>query len=234
MADNYLNRLGEARITTSLLYETSGVSLPVSIWLGLEDLAIRFYILPIQQVNTFRGPKYFQTVGPNGWSGIDCLWAMKDYGSINQAVICANIPAESHTALSSNSDVLSVPVNLDGTLTAGARDVAQTFLETYNIPAGWINIGMTYRVVLRTITAFFLYFQRVNGILGHDITLPGGWLDLQYQQVSTEIQTAMLQAAQSFGYNTSGLQPTTTMRTILKYMADEWDSTPIYFGLATL
>ena len=47
MADNnYLNRLGEKRIKTSLLYETSGVRIPVSDWLFKEttELAIAWFI----------------------------------------------------------------------------------------------------------------------------------------------------------------------------------------------
>jgi hypothetical protein len=197
-------------------------------------MTIHYYILPIEVGSGTRGPKYFSWRLDPDPPGITCPWSMKDYGSINQAVICADISAADHTAISAHADVLSIPTNLDTTLTTSTRNAARTFCATYNIPGGWINTSMTYRAVLRTITAFFLYFQRVTGILGHGITLPSGWLDLQFQQVSSGIQTAMVQAATDMGFSTANLQPTTTMRAILKYMADAWGSTPIMFGIATI
>jgi hypothetical protein len=193
-------------------------------------MTIRYYILPIERL-PFRKPKYFSW---RGSPGISCPWSMKDYGDIDQAIICADILAADHTALIANADVLSIPVNVDSALTVSARNTARTFLETYNIPAGWINTGMTYRAVLRTITAFFLYMQRVTGLLGHGITLPVGWADLTMTQVPADIRDAMTQAAASFGYDYSWVTGTTTVRQVLKGMADAWGVQPILFGLAAL
>jgi hypothetical protein len=197
---------------------------------------IRYYILPIVRDATLtqRGPKYFQWGrGPDKIGTIDCQWSLKDYGSIDQAVACAYLSAAQHATVSANSDVLSLPVNIDTTMTAGAVSAAQTFLETYNIPAGWINTGDTYRATLRTITAFFLYLQRVNGIAGN-FTLPSNWANLTMSQVPTDIRDAMAEAATSFGYDYSAVTGTTTVRTVLKAMADDWGTQPILFGFATL
>lgn len=197
-------------------------------------MTIRYYILPIvRTVGGMRTAKYF-AYPKGGLSGIVCPWTMKDYGDIDQAIICADIQDADHTALVANADVLAAPVNIDSTMTTGAVSTAQTFLETYNIPADWINTGDTYRAVLRTITAFFLYMQRVTYFLGHSITLPGNWANLQMSQVPADIRNAMGQAATSFGYDYSWVVGTTTVRQVLKGMADAWGVQPILFGLATL
>jgi hypothetical protein len=203
-----------------------------------KKMTIRFYILPIE-VNPFgkRRPKYIHYMGDTDPTLISCPFGMRDYGSINQCVMCADISATDHTSLSSHSDVLSVPVNIDGTLNVSARNSTRTFLETYNIPGSWVTTGMTYRSVLRTITGFFIYFILVNTILGRDIELPASWLDLQMQEISQSIQTAMVQAAQqetTVHYDFSGVTPTTTMRQILKVMGDAWASTPIGLVIAIL
>jgi hypothetical protein len=199
-------------------------------------MTIRYYILPIVVYNGVRGPAYFSgwPMGPDKHPGINCQWSMKDYGSINEAVLCADILAADHTALIVNTDVLAIPINIDSTLTVSARNAARTFLETYNVPAGWVNTGMTYRSVLRTVTGFFLFFQRVTAVLGRDINLPAGWLDIQIQNVAADIRAALQQAATEAGYDYSAVQPTTTMRIILKALADNWGNAPIYFGIATL
>lgn len=195
-------------------------------------MTVRYYVLPIEQIGNARGPKYFSwKMNPNG---IKCPWSMKDYGSINQAVICADIAAADHTSLAANADVLSVPVNVDQTLNTNAVTTAVTFLENYNIPAGWITTGLTNRTVLRTVTAFFLFFQRVTAILGRNIDLPANWLNYQIQNISAEIRNAMAQAADELDFDYSAVTGTTTMRQILKGMADAWGSTSILFGLATL
>ena len=199
-------------------------------------MTIRFYILPIDVYNGVRGPKYF-----GGWparavqhAGFACPWSMKDFGSINEAVLCADIAAADHTTLEANADVLSIPTNIDSTLNTTARNAARTFCVTYNLPGTWINTGMTYRTVLRTVCGFFFFFQRVTGILGHDINLTTGWLDLQVQNIPADIRQAMADAATQKGYDYSMVTGTTTMRVILKAMADAWGTQPIYFGLASL
>jgi hypothetical protein len=159
---------------------------------------------------------------------------MKDYGDIDQAIMCTYISAADHATVSANSDVLALPVHIDTTMSAGAVSAAQTFLETYNIPANWINTGDTYRATLRITTAFFLFMQRTTGILGHGITLPGNWANLTMANVPVDIRDAMAAAADSFGYDYSWVTDSTTVRQVLKGMADAWGTQPILFGFATL
>jgi hypothetical protein len=166
--------------------------------------------------------------------GIDCPWSMKDYGMINYAVLAADIADADHTALVAHTDVLAIPINLDSTMTAGAVNTAKAFLENWNIPAGWINTGVTYRSVLRTITSMFLFMQRVTAILGHTVDVGTISLSTQVRNIPVDIRNALAQAASEMGYNYSAVTGTTTLRTVLKAMADAWGSQPIYFGFVTL
>jgi hypothetical protein len=53
MTDNYLNILGESRVKASLLYETSGVSMPISAWIfSVEGGSIVLVLQNISNINT--------------------------------------------------------------------------------------------------------------------------------------------------------------------------------------
>lgn len=195
-------------------------------------MAIRYYILPIETVGTGRGPMYLQW--RFGTGTIACPWAMVDYGLIDQAVVATDISDADHATLAAAADVLSIPVNLDNTLTLAARNSARTWLENVGIPAGWVNTGMTYREVLRTVTALFLFMQRVCAILGRTITVRAGALDTQFRNLPADVQAAIIQAADEQGFDRSGISNTTTLRVILKLMADAWQDRPILFGFTQL
>lgn len=200
-------------------------------------MTVRFYIEPLERnaAGNQRGPKYFNwRFDPDPPALVTTTWSILDYGDIDRCVICAEMSTAQHNALVANADVLALPANLDSTYTVATRNAARTFLEQYNIPAGWISTGMTYRISLRIVSALFLYMQRVSTIIGHSLTLPDGWLDLTVSQIPAEIRDAMAQAASEQGFDYSSVTGSTTVRAVLKVMADAWGATPIQFSLATL
>jgi hypothetical protein len=195
-------------------------------------MTIRYYIVPIERVDLGRGPKYFKW--RLGTGTITCQWAMVDYGQVDQAVVAADISDADHATLAAASDVMTLPVNLDANMTAGAVNTAQTWLESIGVPAGWINAGLTYREVLRTVTALFLFVQRVCAILGRAITITQAGLNTQFRNLPADVRAAITQAADEQGFNRTGISNTTTMRNILKLMADAWEDKPILFGFTSL
>lgn len=193
-------------------------------------MTIRFYILPIIVFNGMRGPKYFQ-FGPKGGDkspGINCWWSMKDYGLIDQCVICADISDADHTAVADNPDVMAIPVNLDNNLTAGAVTTATNYLESVNIPADWVSVLDTYRSVLRSVVGLFMFMQRVTAIRGVPIDWVSINLQTRWRDIPTNWQNAMIQAATELGFSTDGVTNTVRLRAILKAMADRWTE-PIKF-----
>lgn len=198
-------------------------------------MTARFYIIPITRIGTKRGPKYFTWgVGPEKIQGIDCRWVMKDYGDIDEAIIAADISTADHNYVSIQPDVLSLPANIDQRLNSSAVNSAVNFLETYNIPGGWINTTQTYRYVARIVTGMFLFMQKVTFYLGHTLTLPQNWVNLTLNQVPVDIRDAMASAAAEMNYDYSWVIGSTTVREILKGMADGWGAIPILFGFISL
>ena len=130
--------------------------------------------------------------------------------------------------------MLAIPTNLNTKLNATAVTTAETYLESIGMPAHWVSTSYTYREVLRIVGGCFLYMQRVTAILGRAITLTGGVLGMQMQNIAADIRAAMAQAADEQGFDYSGVTATTTVRQVLKAMADAWGDKPILMGIATL
>lgn len=197
---------------------------------------IRYYILPIDRpvINgqTYRGPKYLK------WrfntTGIDCLWGMKDYGSIDMCVVGTDILQADHDTLILNTDVYAFPENLDSTMTLANRQALNTYAEAHAIPGDWLKQGDTFRYALRTICGMFLYLQKTLAILGYPADpFAGITLNTRYGQLTQAYQDAMAQSAQLFGY-TWNVAANDQIRKIWKLMADQWGSQVISFGFTEL
>jgi hypothetical protein len=198
-------------------------------------MTIRFYILPINRIENRRGPKYFAWgIGPNKVAGIECLWSMKDYGSIDMAILAADIADADHDALVLNNDVYAYPENLDVAMGLVARQAFNTYAEAHGIPADWITNTTLYRECAKITTGMMLYFQRVASILGYPTDpFVGLTLNTQYRNIPNPMHDAMLQASNDLGY-TWEVGNNDQIRKIFKMMADQWGSQPIYFGFVTL
>lgn len=81
------------------------------------------------------------------------------YGAELYALVIADVSAAEHTALVANADVRALPADLDTTLTATARTQMIAALEEAFIPAQWLTVGMTYRVILRRLVGMFFFVQ---------------------------------------------------------------------------
>jgi len=207
-------------------------------------MTVRIYIMPIVETPLngiiYRCPKY---IGMNAHgiqittaeAGLEELRpAMMDYGFQKVCIYIADVTPAQHSILSSKTDVLSAPVNIDNNLTAGAVNTVKDFLELIHIPAGWVTTFKTYRQVLRLIGWLFQFMQRLHGIYPHKLFDGQATLNTTYGQLTPEWQATLLQCGQSFGFDTSGLTSNTTLRTILKFMADQFDDQPLNCGLITL
>lgn len=190
-------------------------------------MAVRVYILPIERVGIYRGPKYFAWRFSVG--GIVCPWQQVDYGLVDFAVLAADVTDPQHTSVSGNADVLALPLNLDSTLTGGSVTSTRDFLEAFNIPANWITGGQTWRSLLRTVTGMFLYVQRVTAIVGETLDFQAVPLNAQINDFPQVWQTALAQAAADMGFDYTGITGATTVRILLKTMADAWGARPIIF-----
>lgn len=175
----------------------------------------RLYIIPTIQVvkppfsTAGRWPKYIHDQGVQ--------WVMMDFGFQPTALVCVDVNDTQHTALSGQSDVITIPTNLDNTI-GGALTQVQDALETLKFPSEWVTSGHTYREVLRMVTGALRVAQRVHGILGTNGNLfPSGvTLNTEYQDLNSGVKSALVQVAQEKNIDYSSLSPTSTLRAILR------------------
>lgn len=193
-------------------------------------MAWHLYLVPLIGTGTkddMRRPKYV--------ADANATYVAMPYGFQPACFVAADLSNADDTALSAQSDVARIPDTLDANPSAGGVTAAQTALEALFIPAGWINTGLTWRQITRTVAGLFQYTQRLHGIGGNvrlvDGTTP---LSTQFNQLPLAVRQSMIAAAESFGYDTSSLSGTSTLRTILKTLADQWGAAPIQIGGITL
>lgn len=161
-------------------------------------------------------------------------WSMIDYGAEPICLLGLVDPTASvHNALVAQSDVTAVPANLDTQVGANVQ-AARDALENRNLPGSWVQGTDTWRTIVHTVGGCFLFFQRCNG-LGLSALFSGAvTLGTRWNQLPAATRQTLLDAATSFGYDTSQLSGATTLRTILKALADQWGSTPIHLAGETI
>ncbi len=189
----------------------------------------RLYILPIEQVGSQRGPKYFRWRYDPDPPGIACAWAMMDYGFLPYALLYAiDIQPIDDTFISSQADVYAWPLDLSPSISDRSR--IDTFFEGIGVPTDWLTASNTYLQFLRQMAGLFQFNQRYGTIsggqslLGNGITLETRWGSLTDQQ-----QDWFNQTVTSFGY-TYTVSGNPKLRTLAKQAGDLWGSQPFYLG----
>lgn len=199
-------------------------------------MAFRLYIVPVVGVAGNRAnpprPKYFLSdasgqgvtpiiAGGQSWSGVD-------YGLEKWMVVGADLTSSDDLLVVGQADAFALPVDLGVQLNAAQVTSVKAKLEAINVPAGWVTAALTWVVVVRKVLGMFSWMQRVGQIY-YDAT--GQFLNVFSASVSLDtafgslpqaVQDAMTGAAQSFSFSTAGLTSGTTLRVILKAMADNF------------
>jgi hypothetical protein len=188
---------------------------------------VRLYLVPIigdgLSRETKRRPKYF--------SGTIASWSMTDFGQEPWGLVGADLSPVEHTAIASQSDAFALPQNLDQAIGATLNTV-QTALETMNVPAHWVTSGMTYRQVIQILYGIFSFFQRYSGLYGVDRIFGGAiTLETQWSDIPVVARARIKATADSFGLDTSGVTSTTTVRQMLKGIADQLGIVTLPFGV---
>lgn len=202
-----------------------------------EETEVRIYVMPIERVGNARGPKYFKWwFNPDG---IDTVWSMKDFGYRDTCIIAADVTPAQHQEIAARDDVIAAPADIDSVIdTQQKRDAVVDALESLHVPAGWVEVGMTYREVVRPVTHLFLLAQRYYGQTaskyGEGLRLVepslGYTLDTLVSDIPAQVRQDLNEAAVSLGYDTSGVNGSWTYRRALKHLGDQWGDTPVLFG----
>ena len=198
-----------------------------------QGVSVRFYFVPkigdgLTRETAFR-PKYVDPGELGIGLDIQGAWSGMDYGPESVFLLAIDVTTEQHNALSAQTDVLAVPA-LDNTVSAVALPTVQAKLEAMNIPSEWVDTGITYRRVLRTVVKIIQFAQRYYGMFhGANDRLFGSGvtLDTQWNQLSPGARARVRAAADSLGLDYSGVTNTMTLRQILRLVGDQLPSVTV-------
>lgn len=149
-------------------------------------------------------------------------FAFKPYGAQKVGLLAADVPDETDLAMQDFDGVARLPDNLDQVIGAQLATV-RAKLEAMNLPVE-IDSATTYRQVLRTIYAMLQFFNRFRSITKINVAVINGstvTLDTTYASLPANVQKGLQDAAASLGLSTAGITGTSTVRQILKAIADQ-------------
>lgn len=190
-------------------------------------MAFRLYLVP--QIGTGdardqRRAKYISALG--------VPYTAMDFGFQPVFLVAADLSPANDAAVVANADVFAFPFDLQATISGGAVNQRKTRLEDFFIPGDGVTNGMTEQACARYVAGLFQFMQRLNFVLGNEVFVDTlAKLNIQWSTVPIDpYQNAILQTAQSLGYDTSFIQSNTQVRAILKNFADQWGAKPFHFG----
>jgi hypothetical protein len=184
----------------------------------------RFYLLPKIGDGIFTNPlrpKYTddEALGV-GWS-LAGRWSAMDYGLEDLFLMGADVTPEEHALLDAQADVTAIPTPIASNVTAGALGTVQSRLESVNLPGSWVTTAFTYQQVLAIVGRVVAFAQRYHGLYGTRLFSVTITLNTQVNQLTAQQRQRLQTAAESFGLDYSGVTGTTTMRQLLKLIADQ-------------
>lgn len=210
-------------------------------------MTARLYVMPMDTVvdgdSTRRGPSYVAwsfDPDPSNNVAVDD-WVLYDYGNHPWALVAVEAADANHALLAAKANVRQIPANLDTNVGAANRDTVRAYLEAMALPGTWVVNGTQWREVVRTVCGCFTVGQRYDALIPTDPTTGqpteptfgqrlDGNLNVQWQNIPQAVRDRVLAICAEFGYSTAGLTPTTTVRNILKNLADQWVGRTVQFG----
>jgi hypothetical protein len=197
---------------------------------------IRLYLVPREEVEadgaTWRHPKYFYSE-----YSISVLpelentpWSCREYGHEGMCLVVSDVTQEQHDALKVQPDVIAIPADLDSNFSSQAVSVASDFLESYHLPANWLNTSYTYREGLRVVSHFMAFMQRVHGMTKQKISQLGITMNTQWKDLPQAARDKLRDAALSYPLDVSGVTANTTVRQMLKLMVDQFEDRQYRIG----
>jgi hypothetical protein len=177
-------------------------------------MALRIYIMPLVLGGGPSGNGRKAKYTPPGYHLIP-------YGAENVCILAADVDAATHTTISADPQVSALPASLSNNLTAGAVSQAQPFLDGLNIPSQWVSTAITYVQLIRILGRIFQVANLFEASIGK-LFVGGVTLSTQFIDLPQGVRTTLIQIATDHGWDTSGLSGASTVRQVLKFMADQF------------
>lgn len=183
-------------------------------------MTLNLYVMPLTGAGVKgdpRRPKYQLPV----FAALS--WGMFDYGNEPWCLVgIVNIDSPTHSTLTSEPDVIALPVNLDQAIGSGALATVQNDLEHINIPGTWVSATNSYRDVVQFVGAVCQFAQRFQGSTGGLWFTGGITLASTFSQLPVGARNGLSTAATSFGFSTTGITGASTLRAILLSVGQQY------------
>lgn len=155
------------------------------------------------------------------------------YGAEDAALVALqDVPAGVHATLAGHADCTAVP-DLSQTV-GGQLATVQARIEALKLPAQWVQSSDSYGSVVRVVAIVFLLMERFKGLGKEKIFQAGITLDTRFNQLPVGVRQDLRDLGDSFGFDTSAVAGTSTLRQILKMMADQWGLLTIHTGFGSI
>jgi hypothetical protein len=166
-----------------------------------------------------RMPKYRDLLNTNSVE-----WNAWTYGDEPHCLVGAlDVPPAVDTTLTADTQVFKLPDNLDTTMgSTSTRNTVRTRLEQDELPGQWVQTTTTWREVARVTGACCRFAQVYEGLA------LGAWFSgtvhiaSTFSSLSAAQQQGIRNVATSFGFDQTIIVGTSTIRDILKNMADQY------------
>lgn len=153
------------------------------------------------------------------------------YGPEPYCIVVSDVNATEHANVTANSDVRTLPQDLDTTIAAGVRTTIVNTLEAAGIPAQWVATGMTFRAFLRRLNGIFAIAQ---GVHGKKFRLLLSALEDPISSLPAAARQALLDIAAREQLSTAGITGASTLRAALTVLCSQFDSRPVQYGGVSL
>jgi hypothetical protein len=205
-------------------------------------MAFRLYLVPVVGAGTradARRPKYFASGedGTGTTGAVTGAWSAMDYGFEPWMVVGADLSTADDTLVVGKADVTALPVDLAPTLTGPQVTATKNKLDAMNVPDQWVTTSLTWSQVVRTVLGVFSFLQRYGAIYADQNgtpapTLFGGGVTLNttFASLPLAVRSALSATAVDQNISTAGVTGSTTVRVLLKLMADAYQSRQYNFN----
>lgn len=185
---------------------------------------VRVYLAPVVVNTRFRVPQFIDGTVPS--------YATQAYGDEPVMLVAADVTPAQHAAIIAHPEVAAFPADLTRTIGANLATV-QAALEGFNMPAGFVTSGMTFKALVRWIARLCFFSQACAGDHRAGRLFPVGiTLNSTVGDLSQPVRQAIQNAAAHFGISFAGVTLATTIRAALKILADQLPDVPSLLGVA--
>lgn len=171
------------------------------------------------------------------WHHLSTSFHPVGFSRIGPRIAIVRMDVADETLILADPDTVRIPDNLDGTV-GGRLAAIQSKLDGWNLPSAWVQVGHTFRFVLRRITAMLLVMQRIQGSLpaGERTTLlfvGGRTLNTAIRDLTAAQRDVVLNALRDLNIDRAGLTLDSTIGQVFARAMPWFENQQIHMGPPT-